>query len=624
MVSHDYKKLNFKCGLEFHQALDTGKLFCSCSSKLSEELFVTSVERRLRPVAGETGNVDPAVLFESFRDRSFVYNIYAGESCLVELDCEPPHPVNALAFDVSLKIALMLNLDIPHEIFFMRKTVNDGSATSGFQRTALIGTGNMNSIIKSSFGDVHIENMSLEEDASKIEKREGAKVYYSLSRLGIPLVEIGTAPEIKTPEHALDIAKIIGTFLRSFNEIKRGIGTIRQDVNISIAGGERIEVKGWQDLNKLPRLIENEVSRQIFLIEFKNYLVEKNFTELKTNSVCDVTDIFKTSKSKLVSRMLSGDSVVLSLKLENFSEQLKRDVCVGKTFGKELAEYAMAYGVKGMIHSDEDLSKYGLETEFKTLSKYLDAKKNDLVLIIIESESVAKKAINSVIDRINYCLVGVPKETRVPNHVLATTSYARPLPGSDRMYPETDVASIVIDSITLNKISKMLPETLDAKRQRFEANLGINVELVNALISSKYLYLFDILSSKYAPVAKEIANCFVNTLFDLKSRENLDIALLDDIFFDELFSLLIKQKIKKAIIPYILSEKIKTPNKTILDILSGVETVSDVEVLSVIKKLISENKDVSKNAIMGMVMAKLRGKVDGKVVSDLVLKQFQN
>lgn len=260
----DYKKVGLKCGVEIHQRLGTKhKLFCNCSAAFKETKPVFEIKRRLRPVAGELGDVDAAAVYETLKNKVFRYKMYLTESCEVETDSEPPHPVNPEALDIALQVALMLNCEIPEEIEFMRKTVLDGSNTSGFQRTALVG---MNGWMETSFGRVGIDNINLEEEAAKIIRKGGKEMAYGLNRLGIPLVEIGTSPDIKKPEQAKEVAEKIGMILRSTGKVMRGLGTIRQDLNVSIARGERCEIKGVQDIRMVPKIVELEVERQKELV----------------------------------------------------------------------------------------------------------------------------------------------------------------------------------------------------------------------------------------------------------------------------------------------------------------------------------------------------------------------
>ncbi|MAG20002.1 Glu-tRNA(Gln) amidotransferase GatDE subunit E [archaeon] len=252
--------MDLKIGLEIHQQLNTKKLFCNCPSILRDDPHDITLKRRLKPVVGELGEIDKAALHELEKGKHFTYQAYSDSTCLVEQDSEPPHLITKDALKAALEISLLLNTKIVDEIQVMRKTVIDGSNTSGFQRTALIA---YNGYIKTSKGRVGIESISLEEDAARKIKETKDSVTYRLDRLGIPLIEITTAPDIKDSEHAKEVAEYIGMLLRSTDKTKRGIGTIRQDINLSISNNPRIELKGFQNLRIIPKVIEKEIKRQL-------------------------------------------------------------------------------------------------------------------------------------------------------------------------------------------------------------------------------------------------------------------------------------------------------------------------------------------------------------------------
>jgi Glu-tRNA(Gln) amidotransferase subunit E-like FAD-binding protein len=259
----DYGKLGFKCGIEVHQQLEGKKLFCNCPTLNSTKEPDVRIERRLRASAGEMGKTDAAALHEMAKSKLFIYEADSEDTCLVECDSEPPHPINKKALETTLQIALLLNAKVVDEIQIMRKTVVDGSNTSGFQRTALVAT---DGYIETSLGKVGISVICLEEEAAQKIKEDESSITYRLDRLGIPLIEIGTEADIKSPEHAKEVAAYLGMVLRSTGSCKRGIGSIRQDVNISIKGGARTEIKGFQDLRSIVKVSENETQRQQELV----------------------------------------------------------------------------------------------------------------------------------------------------------------------------------------------------------------------------------------------------------------------------------------------------------------------------------------------------------------------
>ena len=260
----DYKKIGFKAGLEIHQQLDTHKLFCKCQSESTDETDY-SFERLLRPTQSELGDVDKAALAEAKKKKRFLYTASNKSTCLVESDEEPPHSANNEAVDICLTIAALVNAIPVDEIHFMRKIVIDGSNTAGFQRTALVALGGK-------VDDVGIQTISLEEDAARKLDEKGKFVNYGLDRLGIPLIEIATEPDLKSSEHAREIAERIGLLLRATGKVKRGLGTIRQDINISVSKGARVEIKGVQSLSSISKVAENEVKRQLGLIKLEKFV----------------------------------------------------------------------------------------------------------------------------------------------------------------------------------------------------------------------------------------------------------------------------------------------------------------------------------------------------------------
>jgi len=267
------EKIDSKIGLEVHYQLDVGKLFCNCPSILREENPDFIIKRKLKTSAGELGEIDETALYEFKKQKEFWYETYNDSNCLVELDEEPPHSINEKALDVVLQLCLLLNTQIVDQIQIMRKTVIDGSNTSGFQRTILIGR---NGFIETSKGKVKIATICLEEDAARKIQETPSYIIYRLDRLGIPLIEITTHPDIKTPEHGKEVAQLIGMYVKSTGKTRGGIGSIRQDLNISINNKPRIEIKGVQDLRTIPRIIENEIKRQSNLKEIKSEVRKVN------------------------------------------------------------------------------------------------------------------------------------------------------------------------------------------------------------------------------------------------------------------------------------------------------------------------------------------------------------
>lgn len=619
----DYEDLGFKCGIEIHQQLDTDtKLFCECSTEANIDSAAAKTKRFLRPVVSELGDEDRAAQFEYLKNKDFVYNIYPEVSCLVEMDEEPPHPIKDECMDTALEIALMLNCDIPDEIQWMRKTVIDGSNTSGFQRTSIIG---LNGSLETSEGEVKIEDLELEEESAGIHGRKSEEAVYDLDRLGIPLIEIGTDSSIKSPKHAKEVALKIGMILRSMGKVKRGIGTIRQDVNVSIEGGSRVEIKGFQAVKNIDELIKKEVRRQKSLIQIKKELGED---EINIGGLEKVTGIMEESDNGLIKQLLKEGREFFALKTTNLSGYMKEKLCEGKTLGRELADYAQSHGVGGILHSDEAEGK-DLEDEFNRIGEELDKEENDLVILIAGEEEKSKTALQKVRERIEILPERIPEETRDANSDF-TTSYSRPLPGKARMYPETDVPPQRIKENRLERLRKELPETLEEKKKRIKDKIG--EELADQVVGSVYFGLYEKFTEEFDLEDKIIANLFVNVVPDLKTREGLDTSKLGKRHFKELLQALENEAINKDAIKPILKFFIENPRQGIKKAISklGIEEVKADKIREKIKEAIKEREDMvkeegihSKKALMGVLMKELKGKVSGSELNEMLEEEIE-
>ena len=478
----EYEKLGFKCGLEIHNRLNTKtKLFCNCKPRFSTERPITFIKRKLRAVSGEMGQVDVAAIYEYLRDRNFLYSCYKEETCLICIDEEPPRSLNKEALEIVLQITKLLKAEIPDEIHIMRKIVIDGSNVCSFQRTAVVGT---NGILETSQGRVRITNICLEEESSGIVGQKGNDISYRLDRLGIPLIEIGTAPDIKNPNHAKEVAEKLGMIIRSTGKSQRGIGVTREDLNVSIAKGARIEIKGVQELDMIPTLIENEVRRQQELVE-------------------------KEVKPKEETRVAKEDG---------------------------------------------------------------------------------------------------------------TTEYMRPLPGGERMYPETDLETASITKDFLSKIK--IPETWEEKAKKFSKVLP--KEMIDQVLRSEYLDLFEKLSKKYDPTF--VANTFTSVIKDLR-RRGFDIETLTEQHFEDLFSSVDKKIISKEAIPNVL-ENVCKEKISVKEAIgkSGLKALDEKQLREVIRKVFSRYPQLVKekkiSALMGEVMKEVRGKIAGEVVSKVLNEEL--
>ncbi len=617
----DYAKLGFRAGLEIHQQLATHKLFCKCPSELTED-YSSVFERTLRPVQSELGEIDRAALEEARRGKKFVY-LASSSSCLVEADEEPPHAANEEAVDVALMIALMMKADVVDEIHFMRKIVIDGSNTTGFQRTALIA-------VNGRVDDVAIETICLEEDAARKVKEEGKKVVYALDRLGIPLIEIATAPTIPSPDKAKEVAEKIGLILRATKKVKRGIGTIRQDLNVSIKEGNRVEIKGVQELRDIPKILENEVKRQIELIEVKKELERRRIKgeTIEKAKIEDVGEIFKNTSCKFIKKALKNGASVLAVKLEGFSGVIGGIKYREHRLGKEFAMHAKKRG-GGILHSDE-LPNYGIsDREVEDVRKKLGCRKQDAFVISVGEKNVASRCLEAVIERAKQAFGGVPKEVRraLPD---GFTEYMRPMPTAARMYPETDVPPIKVGKRKVERLRKKLPEYPEERIKRIAASHGLSMEEARQLVYSGRDDIFEDYTLRYKGYERVIARILLHV-----TAEAIKQGFEEEMVIEKMPAVLdgLKKGLfaKEAIEP-LLIHLISNPQDSIEDAMKkcGIERIGEEEIREMIRKIVEERKDFVKargekaiSPLMGVVMKELRGKVDGAIVSRILREEVK-
>lgn len=637
MSKHDinYSKLNLRIGLEIHQQLDTHKLFCDCESKLEEKKGMVFL-RRLRPTQSEMGEIDKAAVAEAKKKLHFIYQ--TTDTCLVEADEEPPHEANDEAIDIALEASFIFNSKIVDEVHFMRKVVIDGSNTAGFQRTALIA---LDGYIEVNGKKIGVPTICLEEDAArKIEEKKG-EIIYRLDRLGIPLIEIATLPQIRSPNEAKKVAEYIGSLLRATKKVKRGIGTIREDINISIAGGVRIEIKGVQELKMIPKYIEEEVARQLGLIDVKNELERRGIKNVKTQ-IIDISNILKNTSSAVIKNILSESGKAFGIKLIGFEGLLGSKSCalpktkkekekkspITKRLGAEFAQYAKTIGVEGIIHSDE-MPAYGITSEEnENIKKILDIEEGDAFVIAAGEEEMVKNALNTIIKRAKQAVYGVPEETRDAQPD-GTTIYSRPLPGKERMYPETDIKPIRIDQKRIEKIKSRLPELPERKIKRMVEEYKINNQQAKQLIDENLDVTFEQIVNKYG-MAAVISRTLLNTLPELKN-EDIDVKKISKDVLDNVFSQLHQKKFAKEAIPELLSY-IAKHDADVAEAVSAlkIERLSVEEARKIIVDILESKKELIKNKgmaalspLMGIAMKKLRGKIDGRAVNELLKEELK-
>lgn len=607
-------------GLEIHQQLNTNKLFCSCFSELVEEAG-PELHRRLRPTQSELGEIDRAALAQWERKMHYRYQCPGSRCCLVEADEEPPHDADDVAMQTTLTVSEMMRCKVLDEVHFMRKIVVDGSNTSGFQRTALVA---IDGEIDVNGKKIKIQSVCLEEDAARKVETKGSEVTYRLDRLGIPLIEIATGPDMHDPEEVKEVAAKLGSILRATRKVKRGLGTIREDLNVSIPDGARVEVKGVQDLRLLPTYVEREIERQSGLLKVRETLLQRGVVAKKFE-IKDCTGVMKECKSKVIAGALAKGGKVFGVALPGF-EGVMKSADAKLRLGAEMAQYAKTKGVAGIFHTDE-LPGYGItQAEVDALRSFLGVEASQAFAICADDPARSEPALHLAAERAYMALDGVPEETRDPLPD-GGTAYSRPLPGAGRMYPETDVKPITIIPSRLESIRTSLPELPEAKVARFVAKYGVHEQQARQLVRDGWEEMFEELADNgQAAVA---ARTFLSTFSELE-KEGLAVGNITDKAIAAAFAALAEGKFAKEALPDIFRQVCggASVDDVVCKLSESCVSAGDAE--AIVDKIIADRAEFVKQKgpgavgpLMSFVMAELKGKVDGKQASDLLKRRIE-
>ncbi len=476
--------------------------------------------------------------------------------------------------------------------------------------------------ISTSEGSVGIEDLMLEEEsAQRVEEREEG-VLYSLDRLGIPLVEIGTKPDIRSPEQAREAAERIGMLLRSTGKVKRGLGTIRQDVNISIAEGARVEVKGVQSLDDIDDLVANEVHRQVRLLELREELRER---DASVGEVVDVTDTFADTDSGVIKSAVESGGKVTAVPLYGFDGLVGAEIQPDRRLGTELSDHAKRHGAGGIFHTDE-LPAYGVtDEEVEALREAVGAGEADAVAIVAADPETAELAIEAAAERAETALEGVPEETRGANED-GTTRYLRPLPGAARMYPETDVPPVDPDPSEVET-----PELLTEKVERYQDEYGLDAGLAEQVAYGERMPLFERAVGELGSDPTLAAQTVESTVTELR-RDDVPVENLTEDHFLGTLEAVADGETAKGNVGEVLTALAESPDLTASEAIEreGLGSAGEDEVREAVVEVVERNEEQVEDegmqafsGLMGEAMGALGGKADGDTVSELLREEIQ-
>src|ERR687893_356601 len=581
-------------------------------------------------------------MFEFSKMHIVRYHSALGSSCLVEADEEPPHDVSREALEIALIFSLALRSKVMDEIHVMRKIVIDGSNTSGFQRTMLVASGGYLDVAGKRVG---VQSICLEEDAAKLIGDEKGVRKFGLDRLGVPLVEIALEPVTGKPSEIMQVALTLGRLLRASKRVTRGLGSIRQDINISVQNGAVVEVKGVQQLDQLVKIIEYEMYRQYGLIIISQKLKEKNIDTKKIGDRAeDVTDILvNKSSSRIVKKILEAGGHAKAIKVPGFAGMIGYEPYSDIRLGKELGKLVKFYDIDGIFHSDE-LPNYGItEEEVVAVKQKLQMNDRDAFVMLGGAKDKVKFASDAIIQRLKSAIEGVPAETRAATPD-GKTVFLRPRPGGARMYPETDILPIAISEPALASLADKVPKHWDEILNSLAKKYNLNMKLASQIFDSDYLTVFDDIASETKIEPTFIAAKLTEDLTSLQ-RQGLDATLLTNQMIKDIFTRLDKDSITKESIVLIF-EKLMKKEPTIMKSVAekknteenlerklvnatietvGASSITDEELSKGLDRIINNNMAIIKekgmnalSTLMGRAMAEYRGKDNRQKVNSML------
>ena len=627
MTEEDYRTIGFKSGLEVHQQLLTQKkLFCRCPAGQYSEEFHAEILRHMRPTLSELGEYDGTALMEFKTKKEIIYRINRATVCTYEMDDTPPFPMNDDALDIAIEIGLLMDSNIVDELHIARKQYLDGSIPTGFQRTAIVCT---NGKIPYKDREINIIQMSIEEDSCREISDFGHRRVYNTDRLGMPLIETVTAPDMRTPFEVAEVNQIIRKLTRSTGDVRTGVGAAREDVNVSVTGGTRIEIKGVPSIKAIPLLTYNEAMRQWNLLKLREELHKRGITEetfeAKTD---DVTKLLRKTYYEPISNAIAQGKVVKCVTLRGFKGLLSWKTQTDTFFAKEISDrvrvIACLTQLPNIVHSDS--AENTLSTnEGQKIRKFVGANDDKDALVVVWGEPQdAETAANEIIIRAKEATIGIPSETRQALRD-GTTGFERILPGPDRMYPDTDLPPIMITEDRVKHLTEKLPEKFWLREKRYR-EIGVPADLIEPLSISAFAKLFDdALEAGIDP--KFAATVLIQFPKRLKKR-NFDISYLNTDNLKPLFDAYKNGKMVKDGFYVAMKNLIMSKGELMSDTIP--EPVDEQEIRVAFKLKLEQiynmklyNPDKRKEILIALIISHLRGRVNGKDIVDFVNENYR-
>jgi glutamyl-tRNA(Gln) amidotransferase subunit E len=570
----------------------------------------------MRPTLSELGEYDGTALMEFKTRKEIIYRINRETVCTYEMDDTPPFMINEQALDIALGIAMLTNLALVDELHIARKQYLDGSIPTGFQRTTIVG---VTGWIPYKERRVSIVQLGLEEDACREVSDVGHRRIYLTDRLGMPLIETVTGPDMRTPREVAEVAQILRRLVRSTGQVRTGMGAAREDVNVSVRGGTRVEIKGVPRIPRIPLLTYHEAMRQWNLLRLREELRRRGITpETFKSESEDVTKILLKTSYQPIRDVLEAGLVASAVVLRGFRDLLNWQTQTATRFSREISDrvrvVACLTKLPNIIHSDS-LSETLSSSRWEAVRKAVRATCDDVAVVVWGAPEDVKTGVQEIAIRAREATVGVPSETRQALRD-GTNGFERILPGPDRMYPDTDLPPKQVTEERLERIRRALPTPIWT-REAWYREIGLPADVVEPLAASLRAGLFEVLVKdwKIDPVAAAVA--LVQFPKRLK-RKGLDADRLTDETLRRIFALFRDRRISREGVLALMERAVRgDPLPEIGEIRPATDEEIYAQVVAsnaALGDMTVHNPDKKAHILMGLVMSALRGRVEGAAV----------
>ncbi|MBN2571016.1 MAG: Glu-tRNA(Gln) amidotransferase subunit GatE [Ignavibacteriales bacterium] len=626
MTEADYERVGFKSGLEIHQQLLTDKkLFCRCPARIYSDKYDAEILRHMRPTLSELGEYDGTALMEFKTKKNIIYRINRETVCTYEMDDTPPFLINEEALDIGIAVGLMFKCKIVDEIHIARKQYLDGSIPTGFQRTSIIA---LDGKIPYKNREINVVQISIEEDACREVSDIGHERIYKTDRLGMPLVETVTAPEMKTPVEVAEVAQICRFNVRTTGLVRTGIGAAREDVNVSVTGGTRIEIKGVSQIKNIPLLTYNEAMRQWNLLRLREELLKRGITtDTFKATKHDITKLLKNPHYQPIVNAIQNGLKIKCVVLKGFYDLLHWQTQTDTYFSKEISDrvrvIACLTSIPNIIHSDSK-GETLTSSEWHSIKKVVNATDDDTVVIVWGDERDSTTAVEEIIIRAREATIGIPSETRQALRD-GTNGFERILPGPQRMYPDTDLPPKNIPQERVNKIQSDLPKPLWAL-EKYYRSIGVPEDCIIPLAISNSKKLFELTVNDWKLEPKLVSVVLVQFRKRLK-REGVNVDFLDENIMQQILKLLKDKKILKSAILPLMRKFRETKN---IECYKEFTPLSDEEIDRIIDKAFIEIKNIKifkpenyHNVLASLVMKNAVGRIEAGKLIELINKKIE-